>query len=246
MRILMIESMAADVGASQMHDTQMSIVRADSTDDAISILRHETFDLVIVDVVSLAEAGFTFIHRLRTARNGTPLVALTGYQAVDRVRALGLGADDAITQPIDPGELHARIMAVFRRHKGYSQSVLRAGDLTISMETREVRLCDRPLKISGKEYAILELLVVRKGQVVSKDMFLNYLYGGVDEPETKIVDVFICKLRSKLNAAGAKGMIATVWGQGYVIRDSAETSPLVARLHSDGRHVSRGQSLSAF
>ncbi len=221
MHLLMIEK-DPSLSDSQVCDDRGSIVRADSADEAISILRHDTFDLVVVDVASLDEEGWSFIRRLRLMKNDTPLVALTGCQAADRVRALGLGADDAIAQPVDASELRARIRAVARRHKGYSQSLVRLGDLSLSLETREVRFRDVQVHLTAREYAMLELLVLRKGQVVTKDMFLNHLYSSMDEPETKIIDVFICKLRRKLNVVGAHGLIATVWGQGYVVRNKKE------------------------
>jgi two-component system, cell cycle response regulator CtrA len=152
------------------------------------------------------------------------LVALTGNRSDDRIRALGLGADDAISQPVDRDELRARITSVARRHKGHSQSLLRSGVLSLSIDSREVLINGRPVKITGKEYLMLEILMLRKGQTVTKDMFLNHLYHGVDEADTKIIDVLICKLRRKLNAAGATDVIATVWGQGYALRVSqAET-----------------------
>jgi two-component system, cell cycle response regulator CtrA len=221
MYLLMIEK-DPSISDSQVCDDRDSVVRADNADEAMSILRHEKLDLVVIDVVSLAEEGWSFIRRLRSMKNDIPLVALTGSQAADRVRALGLGADDAIAQPVDPSELRARIRAVARRHKGYSQSLVRLGDLTLSLETREVRFREVQVHLTAREYSILELLVLRKGQVITKDMFLNHLYGSMDEPETKIVDVFICKLRRKLNDVGAHGLIGTVWGLGYVVRIQKE------------------------
>jgi two-component system, cell cycle response regulator CtrA len=221
MRLLVVEHVAS-LHAWQMHSWGTSVIRTDNVDDGISMLRHEAYDLVLVDTTSLSEDGFAFIRRIRSAKNDTPLVALTGSKCDDRVRALRLGADDAVAQPIDPDELRARILAVIRRHKGHSQSLLRVGDLSLSIETREVCVSGRPLRLTGREYSMLELLVLRKGQIITKDMFLNHIYGGVDEPETKIIDVFICKLRRKLIAAEAGILVATVWGQGYALRDVDE------------------------
>jgi two-component system, cell cycle response regulator CtrA len=217
MRLLFVAKQTS-LETSQLRDDRHFLVHTDTTDEALSILRHDSFDLVIVDVTSFSDTGFTFIRALRSARNDTPLVALTGRQPAERVRALGLGADDAISQPIDVGDLQARIAAVTRRYKGFGQSLLRVGPLTLSLESREVRFRDIPVHLSGKEYSVLELLVLRQGQVVTKEMFLNHLYGGMDEPETKIIDVFLCKLRRKLISVGGKGMIGTAWGQGYVLR----------------------------
>jgi two-component system cell cycle response regulator CtrA len=144
-----------------------------------------------------------------------------------RVKAFGMGADDFITKPYDHCELFARMQAIVRRSKGYSQPVLRCGVLQLSVDSREVLVSGKPVHLTGKEYAILELLVLRKGMVLTKEVFLNHLYGGMDEPEMKIIDVFICKLRKKLADAGAPNIIGTVWGRGYMVRD-ASSHPMLA------------------
>jgi two-component system cell cycle response regulator CtrA len=111
------------------------------------------------------------------------------------------------------------MQAIVRRSKGYSQPALRIGPLLLNLDSHEVTVDDQPVHLAGKEYAILELLVLRKGMVLTKEAFPNYLYGGIDEPEMKIIDVFVCKLRKKLALAGADNLIGTVWGRGYMIRE---------------------------
>ena len=138
-----------------------------------------------------------------------------------KVKGLGLGADDFITKPFDTAEVLARLQAIVRRSKGFSQPSLRVGPLQLNLDSNEVLVGDQPVHLTGKEYAILELLVLRKGMVLTKEAFLNHLYGGMDEPEMKIIDVFICKLRKKLTNAGADNLIGTVWGRGYMIREAA-------------------------
>ncbi len=130
-----------------------------------------------------------------------------------------MGADDYITKPFDQQELVARIQAIVRRAKGFSQPTLSVGPLTLNLGSREVLVDGRAVHLTGKEYAVLELLTLRKGVVLTKEAFLNHLYGGMDEPEVKIIDVFICKLRKKLASAGAAELIGTVWGRGYVLRE---------------------------
>jgi two-component system cell cycle response regulator CtrA len=142
-----------------------------------------------------------------------------------KVKGLGLGADDFITKPFDKAELLARMQAIVRRSKGFSQPTLRVGPLLLNLDSHEVTVDNQPVHLTGKEYAILELLVLRKGMVLTKEAFLNHLYGGMDEPEMKIIDVFICKLRKKLAMAGADNLIGTVWGRGYMIREPAATHP---------------------
>ena len=103
-----------------------------------------------------------------------------------------------------------------------SESAIRTGRLVVNLNTRVVSVDDQPVHLTGKEYEILELLSLRKGTTLTKEMFLNHLYGGMDEPEIKIIDVFICKLRKKLaQATDGNHYIETVWGRGYVLRDSA-------------------------
>jgi two-component system cell cycle response regulator CtrA len=103
--------------------------------------------------------------------------------------------------------------------------MLRVGNLQLNLDSREVSIDSQLIHLTGKEYAILELLVLRKGMVLTKEAFLNHLYGGMDEPEMKIIDVFICKLRKKLAIAGAGNLIGTVWGRGYMIREPITEAP---------------------
>jgi two-component system cell cycle response regulator CtrA len=138
-----------------------------------------------------------------------------------KVRSFGFGADDYVTKPFHRDELVARIHAVVRRSKGHSQSVIRTGKLAVNLDAKTVEVDGSRVHLTGKEYAMLEL---------TKEMFLNHLYGGMDEPELKIIDVFICKLRKKLAlACGGENYIETVWGRGYVLRDLDDMEePLVA------------------
>ena len=122
-------------------------------------------------------------------------------------------------------------------HEADSESVIRTGMLVVNLDSRVVSVNDQPVHLTGKEYGILELLNMRKGTTLTKEMFLNHLYGGMDEPEVKIIDVFVCKLRKKLaQATGGDHYIETVWGRGYVLRDPAATAAVqttpAARIHS--------------
>jgi two-component system cell cycle response regulator CtrA len=161
------------------------------------------------------------LRRLRDARVETPILILSGLTELDsKIKGLGFGADDYLTKPFDKRELLARIHAIVRRSKGHAQSVIKTGKLAVNLDARTVDIDSKPLHLTGKEYGILELLSLRKGTTLTKEMFLNHLYGGMDEPEVKIIDVFICKLRKKLaNATGGQNYIETVWGRGYVLRD---------------------------
>ena len=171
------------------------------------------------------------LQRLRNAQVDTPILILSGLGELDqRVKFLRFGADDVLTKPFDGGELLARIQAIVRRSNGHSQSTIRTGRLVVNLNTRVVSVDDQPVKLTNREYAILELLSLRKGTTVSRESFLNQLYGGVDEPELKSMDVLICKLRKKLaRATGGSHYIEAVWGRGYVLRDPTPRSGDVAQ-----------------
>jgi two-component system, cell cycle response regulator CtrA len=138
----------------------------------------------------------------------------------DKVRGFGFGADDYMTKPFHKDELVARIHAIVRRSRGHAQSIIQTGDLIVDLDAKKVEINGARVHLTGKEYQMLELLSLRKGTTLTKEMFLNHLYGGMDEPESKIVDVFICKLRKKLaSASGGNEFIETVWARGYVLSE---------------------------
>ena len=156
-----------------------------------------------------------FYGHWRISRVKTPILILTGLGGVeDKVKGLGSGADDYMTKPFHKDELVARIHAIVRRSKGHAESVIRTGDLLIKLDTKTVEMNGSPVHLTPKEYLILELLSLRKGTILTKEIFLNHLYGGMDEPLFKIIDVFICKLRKKLtNASGGKDYIVNRVGR---------------------------------
>jgi len=211
--------------------------QADTGEEALELVRHYDYDIVVLDLMLPDIEGYEVVRRMRGARDDTPIVILSGLSRPQaKVKGLGIGADDFITKPFDKAELLARMQAVVRRSKGFSQPVLRIGDLQLNLDSREVTVGEQIVHLTGKEYAILELLVLRKGMVLTKEAFLNHLYGGMDEPEMKIIDVFICKLRKKLAVAGADNLIGTVWGRGYMIREATNESapvPVVRTATSD-------------
>jgi two-component system cell cycle response regulator CtrA len=194
----------------------------DCAEDALEMARHYDYDMILVNAASRDIDGIDVIRRIRLARIETPVMVLSAAWRTDmRVKAFAAGADDVMQKPFDQAEMIARIQAITRRAKGFSGSCLSIGPLTLKQDSREVTVSGREVRLTGKEYAILELLVLRRGMVLTKDAFLNHLYGGMDEPEAKIIDVFICKLRKKLAVAGAGALIGTVWGRGYMLRDSS-------------------------
>jgi two-component system cell cycle response regulator CtrA len=169
-------------------------------------------------------SGFEVLRSLRVAKVKTPILILSGLAGIeDKVKGFGIGADDYLTKPFQKGELVARIHSIVRRSRGHAQSVIQTGELVVNLDTKTVEVNSARVHLTGKEYQMLELLSLRKGTPLSKEMFLNHLYGGIDEPEVKIIDVFICKLRKKLaNASNGKNFVETLWGRGHVLRDPFE------------------------
>lgn len=182
------------------------------------------YDGIVLDLMLPDIDGVDVIKKLRSANVRTPVIVLSGLsERKDKINCLDIGADDYVTKPFDGQELVARIQAVVRRSKGHAESIIKIGRMTVNLQNRRVDIDGKPLHLTGKEYAILELLCLRKGATLTKDMFLNHLYGGLDEPELKIIDVFVCKLRKKLmEALDGECPIETIWGRGYCIKDPDE------------------------
>ncbi len=232
MRVLLVEDDSATAQGIEMMLRSEGYV-CDTTDmgeDGLEIGKIYDYDIIILDLMLPDIDGYEVLRRLRAARVRTPILILSGLNGLDdKIKGLGVGADDYLTKPFDKRELIARIQAIVRRSKGHSDSIIQTGKLTVNLDTRTVEVDSQPLHLTGKEYGILELLSLRKGTTLTKEMFLNHLYGGMDEPELKIIDVFVCKLRKKLSAAtGGANYIETVWGRGYVLRDpvgSQEAQP---------------------
>ena len=193
-------------------------------EDGLEIGKLYDYDIILLDIMLPDIDGYEVLRRLRSSRVNTPILILSGLSELDsKIKGLGFGADDYLTKPFDRRELIARIQAIVRRSKGHSDSVIKTGKLVVNLDTRTVEVSGQPLHLTGKEYGILELLSLRKGTTLTKEMFLNHLYGGMDEPELKIIDVFVCKLRKKLSTStGGENYIETVWGRGYVLREPTD------------------------
>ena len=223
MRVLLVEDDTSTAKSIELMLKSEGFV-VDATDlgeDGLEIGKLYDYDIIILDLMLPDIDGYEVLRRLRAARVATPVLILSGLSETEqKIKGLSTGADDYLTKPFDKRELIARIHAVVRRSKGHSESVIRTGKLTVNLDTSTVEVDGQPLHLTGKEYGILQLLSLRKGTTLTKEMFLNHLYGGMDEPELKIIDVFICKLRKKLAAATeGENYIETVWGRGYVLRD---------------------------
>jgi two-component system cell cycle response regulator CtrA len=237
MRVLLVEDdLTAAQGIALMLKSSGAVVDCtDTGEEGLELTRHYEYDIVLLDIMLPDIEGYEVVRRMRLALNDTPVLILSGLARPQaKVKGLGMGADDYITKPFDRAELLARMQAIVRRCKGFSQPTLRVGPLELNLDSRVVLVAGKEVRLTGKEYGILELLVLRKGMVLTKDAFMNHLYGGMDEPELKIIDVFVCKLRKKLMEAGAGDLIDTVWGRGYMVRDSSSEPQSLASSFGPG------------
>ncbi len=223
MRILLVEDdkSTAQAITAMLKKEEWVVDATDLGEDGLDLGKVYEYDLIILDLMLPDMDGMDVIRQLRNAKIVTPVLILSGLTQPDKkVQGFGLGADDYLTKPFNREELVARVQAIVRRSKGHAQPQVHVGKLSVNLEARVAEVEGQPLHLTGKEFGILELLALRKGTTLTKEQFLNHLYGGMDEPELKIIDVFICKLRKKLTTATAgENYIETVWGRGYVLRD---------------------------
>jgi two-component system cell cycle response regulator CtrA len=226
MRVLLIEDDSAMARSIELmlRSEGFNVYTTDLGEEGVDLGKLYDYDIITLDLQLPDMSGFEVLKSLRLAKVQTPILILSGNAIVEaKVKALGFGADDYLTKPFHKDELIARIQAVVRRSKGHSQSVITTGKLIVNLDAKTVEVDGSRVHLTGKEYQMLELLSLRKGTTLTKEMFLNHLYGGMDEPELKIIDVFICKLRKKLAVAcNGENYIETVWGRGYVLRDPDE------------------------
>ncbi len=234
MRILLVEDDPTTSKSIEMMLTHanLNVYSTDLGEEGLDLAKLYDYDLILLDLNLPDMNGHEVLRQLRLARVDTPILILSGADDTEsKLKGFGFGADDYLTKPFHREELVARIHAIIRRSKGHSQSIIRTGEVEVNLDAKTVTAGGKPVHLTGKEYQMLELLSLRKGTTLTKEMFLNHLYGGMDEPELKIIDVFICKLRKKLSeATGGQNYIETVWGRGYVLRDPlpAESEEQVA------------------
>ncbi|MYM53846.1 response regulator transcription factor CtrA [Thalassovita mangrovi] len=238
MRILLVEDDPSTSKSIEMMLTHASlnVYTTSLGEEGIDLAKLYDYDLILLDLGLPDMDGHDVLKQLRRARVETPILILSGADDMQsKLKGFGFGADDYLTKPFHREELVARIHAIIRRSKGHSQSVIRTGKILVNLDAKTVEVDGKTVHLTGKEYQMLELLSLRKGTTLTKEMFLNHLYGGMDEPELKIIDVFICKLRKKLSTAtGGENYIETVWGRGYVLRDP---EPLSAEAEAGQEYV---------
>jgi two-component system cell cycle response regulator CtrA len=226
MRVLLIEddSSIAQSIELMLKSESFNVYTTDLGEEGVDLGRLYDYDIILLDLNLPDMSGFEVLRSLRVSKVRTPILILSGLASIEhKVKGLGFGADDYMTKPFHKTELIARVHAIVRRSQGHAQSVVQTGDLSVNVDAKTVHINQVGVNLTGKEYQMLELLSLRRGATITKEMFLGQLYGGMDEPEIKIIDVFICKLRKKLAvASGGKDYIETVWGRGYLLREPQE------------------------
>jgi two-component system cell cycle response regulator CtrA len=226
MRVLLIEDDSSIAQSIELilKSESFNVYTTDLGEEGVDLGRLYDYDIILLDLNLPDMSGFEVLRSLRISKVRTPILILSGLASIEhKVKGLGFGADDYMTKPFHKTELIARVHAIVRRSQGHAQSVVQTGDLSVNVDAKTVHINQVGVNLTGKEYQMLELLSLRRGTTITKEMFLGQLYGGMDEPEIKIIDVFICKLRKKLAvASGGKDYIETVWGRGYLLREPQE------------------------
>ena len=245
MRMLLVQSNATNAhktcsAFTAECDAQVQVCATGG--EALELVGIYEYDIVLLGWQPTDMDGLILLKRIRRAKLSLPVVVLSGSARSDIImQALRLGADDVVGSHTDDAELVARVQAIVRRSWGHSQPAMQVGEIRLDPTSHHVSVAGRPVHLTGKEFSMLELLIRRKGRVLSKDVFLNHLYDGRGDPDAKIIDVFICKLRRKLAVAGAPDAISTVWGRGYTLRD-----PVAAEAYSgDGAYALLNVSAAA-
>ena len=226
MRVLLVEDDSATAHSIELmlKSESFNVYTTELGEEGIDLGKLYDYDIIVLDLNLPDMSGFEVLRSLRVSKVKTPILILSGVASIeDKVKGLGFGADDYMTKPFHKNELIARIQAIVRRSQGHAQSVVQTGDLVVNVDAKTVHIKQVRVNLTGKEYRMLELLSMRRGTTITKEMFLSQLYGGMDEPEIKIIDVFMCKIRKKLAiASGGKDYIETVWGRGYLLREPQE------------------------
>lgn len=226
MRVLLVDddkSMCYGI-ATQLGERDVVCDTVHLGDDCLNKVRVQDYDIILLDLILPDVSGYDLLRRLRMKNVNVPVLILSTLSDTDRkVQGFDYGADDYLSKPFNKEELFARVDALVRRSKGHSGNVIKIGSLSVYLKDKYAEVEGVRLSLTNKEYTILELLALHKGCTLHKDVFFSHLYCGIDVPEVKIIDVFVCKIRRKIQEIlnHDPGYIKTVWGRGYVLEEAA-------------------------
>jgi len=218
MRVLVVEDEEKIAGFVRrgLEERGFAVDVCDRGDDAYEKIKSYPYDAIVLDIMLPGRDGLSVLRGLRQDKNAVPVILLTARSGLDeRIEGLNLGADDYLAKPFFVEELVARLHAVVRRASGTEQSVLRAGDLSVNLLTREVRRGDAPLALTSREFNLLEYLMRAPGRVLTRTQIIEHVWGYHFDPSTNLVDVHIQRLRKKLAPKDPNRYIETLRGVGY-------------------------------
>jgi DNA-binding response OmpR family regulator len=221
MRVLLVEDHKPMVRAIKqgLEEEGFAVDTAMDGEEADYKARTANYDLVILDIMLPKEDGLSLLQKWRRAGISTHVLMLTARGAIeDKVKGLDLGADDYLTKPFQWEELLARLRALIRRGHQVKDPVLRIADLEIDTASCTVKRAGQPIKLTPREYALLQFLAFHRGKVVSRSMIWEHLYDEHDENTSNVVDVYIRYLRTKIDKGFDPPLILTRWGEGYLLR----------------------------
>ena len=221
MRILIVEDEKplADILKKGLEEEGYAVDVAYNGEDGLFMAENEPSDLIMLDIMLPVLDGMTILRKIRKAGIKTPVLMLTAKDAVmDKVSGLDSGADDYLTKPFSFEELLARIRALLRRNAEVKTSVIMIGDLTIDSASHEVRKGGKELSLSSREYALLEFLAINRNRVLSRTALIEHLYDQDFDLDSNVIDVFINRLRNKIDRGSKAPLIHTVRGAGYVLK----------------------------
>ncbi len=203
------------------------------SEEALDLVKLYDYDAILLRLAEERMSDMDIVRKLRVARVRVPVIAIArSMSETARLRVLQAGADDLIVDALSNEEIFMKVQNLIRRNRGFQDNTLRIGAVEIDMNAKKIFAKGKAVTLTKKEYQIAEILALRKGNVLSKEAILDHLYGGLDEPNPKIIDVFICKIRKKLQSMGVDDFIETNWGRGYMVidrrSDVAEADPPLA------------------
>ncbi len=221
MRVLVVEDEKKIAGFVKMalEEQGFSVDCVHDGDEGYALARHERFDVVILDIMLPGRDGLSILRQLREQKNPVPVILLTARSELDeRLEGLNVGADDYVTKPFYVEELVARVHAVTRRVSGQALSVLQADDLVVDLLTREVRRGERRIELTPREFELLEYLMRSPGRLYPRTQILEHVWGYDFDPSSNLVDVYVRRVRRKVESGDGPPLIETVRGVGYRFR----------------------------